>query len=260
MIYFIGLHNLGLTFYFEQFCVSRHILNQRLVPRWLQRGEKDAAKKHWILDSGAYTELNKYGQWQITPQEYAKVVNLWQPSFFITMDYPCTQAVAKKTGFSIKKLQRLSLENSLELKLRYSGKSKLVPVLQGISADHYLFHLESYLKAGFAGDALYAVGSLSNRQRKVAMVEKILKAIKKMVPAIKLHGLGLKITSLRSPAVSRSLYAADSMAWSFEGRRRISDKLCSKDCLTPGKNNCRNCRRYARYWLEKLMSQNSDIL
>jgi hypothetical protein len=47
----------------------------------------------------------------------------------------------------------------------------------------------------------------------------ILSAIKDRRPDLKLHGFGLKITSLTSPYIQELLETADSMAWSFAARK-----------------------------------------
>jgi hypothetical protein len=71
--------------------------------------------------------------------------------------------------------------------------------------------------------AWVGVGSVCKRNRKPAEVEAVLRTIKLARPDLQLHGFGVKLTALRSPAVRALLHSADSMAWSFAARARGGD-------------------------------------
>jgi hypothetical protein len=46
----------------------------------------------------------------------------------------------------------------------------------------------------------------------------ILRSVRNKRPDLRLHGFGLKLTSLESREVRENLYSSDSMAWSFPAR------------------------------------------
>jgi hypothetical protein len=54
-------------------------------------------------------------------------------------------------------------------------------------------------------------------------VAAVLRAIKGVRPDLRLHGFGVKTTSLRALGVRELLYSADSMAWSLAARKQGRD-------------------------------------
>jgi hypothetical protein len=63
------------------------------------------------------------------------------------------------------------------------------------------------------------VGSVCKRNTNIMAIWMVLDAIKDVRPDLRLHGFGLKKTSLQEPIIRDLLYSADSMAWSFAARR-----------------------------------------
>ena len=63
------------------------------------------------------------------------------------------------------------------------------------------------------------VGSVCKRNGSASSVLSILTAIKQKRPDLKLHGFGLKYTSVKNRTVRAMIYSPDSMAWSFAARR-----------------------------------------
>jgi len=96
-------------------------------------------------------------------------------------------------------------------------------VLQGWTPDDYRRHLEDY------GDRLgpgawVGVGSVCKRQGDPRTIGVILERVLRARPDLRLHGLGVKLTALRSAAVRSMLHSADSMAWSYAARRQGGDQ------------------------------------
>lgn len=69
-----------------------------------------------------------------------------------------------------------------------------------------------------APGAWVGVGSVCKRQSKPAAIMSVLRAILDERPDLRLHGFGVKVTSLAEGAIRDSLYSADSMAWSYRAR------------------------------------------
>jgi hypothetical protein len=83
-------------------------------------------------------------------------------------------------------------------------------------------HIETYgdrLKFG----AWVGVGSVCKRNGNPVAVLRVLLAIKRARPDLRLHGFGLKKTALACRPIRRLLRSADSMAWSYAARREGRD-------------------------------------
>lgn len=190
----------------------------------------------WILDSGAFRELEGFGRYRHEPADYAAEVNRLariNPGLrvAVSQDWMCEPFILAKTGLTVEDHQRLTIE-------RYDALLPLVsvylmPVLQGYSLQSYLDHLNQYgdrLKPGM----LVGVGSICKRNTDVRQIEAILSAIKRKRPDLRLHGFGIKTTALGSGVVRDCLDSADSMAWSFAARRNGG-----------GQNDWRKARAFA---------------
>ncbi len=101
----------------------------------------------------------------------------------------------------------------------------LMPVLQGYDRQDYVDHVAMY-GARLEFGMWVGVGSVCKRNGDPAAIENVLMAIVAARPDLRLHGFGIKTTSLGSAVVRALLATADSMAWSFaarwEGRNRNS--------------------------------------
>ena len=135
----------------------------------------------------------------------------------VSQDYMCENWILEKTGLTVADHQRLTIE-------RYDAiQSKttmyIMPVLQGFDPQDYVTHLKAYgdrLKQGM----WVGVGSVCKRNGDPQAILKVLRAIKEVRPDLRLHGFGLKVTSLLDPRIHELLHTADSMAWSFAARSR----------------------------------------
>lgn len=215
MMFYVGLHQPSDAKHFERAFVSVNRVRHRRKP---------IGARSWIMDSGAFTELSTFGHYRHSVEHYAEVINCWahDPGLIaaVAQDYMCEPWIVAKTGLSIEEHQRLTIE-------RYDQLLPLVsvyvmPVLQGYAPADYLRHLEMY--GDRLGQGAYVgVGSVCKRNGNPAAIEKVLSAIKHARPDLRLHGFGLKTTSLGYADICDLLYSADSMAWSFAARKQGRD-------------------------------------
>lgn len=213
MRFYVGLHQPSDAKHFDRAFISINRVRGRKSP---------VPAREWIMDSGAFRELEQFGGYRHGPEEYAAEVNRLasvNPGLVVAVaqDYMCEAFMLGKTGLTVADHQRLTIE-------RYDALLPLVnieimPVLQGYSLESYLDHIDQYgdrLKHGM----YVGVGSVCKRNGDVRQIEAILSAIKRKRPDLRLHGFGLKTTALSSGVVRGCLHSADSMAWSFAARRQ----------------------------------------
>jgi hypothetical protein len=210
--FYIGLHQPGDARRFPRAFISVNRMRGRKVPIHCD---------DWILDSGAFREIEQFGGYRHLPQDYAKEVNRLKainPGLraVVSQDYMCEPFMLQKTGLSLAEHQRLTIARYDALKP--SVQVYLMPVLQGYSLRNYLDHIDQYgdrLKSGM----YVGVGSICKRNVDMRQIEAILVAIKRKRPDLRLHGFGIKTTSLSSGVIRECLESADSMAWSFAARK-----------------------------------------
>jgi len=120
----------------------------------------------------------------------------------------------------------------------------IAPVLQGYTLDEYLRCVDLYDRAGvdLTLEPVVGLGSVCRRQG-TAEAERIITTLASM--GIKLHGFGFKLQGLAK--VGRLLVSADSMAWSYDARRRPPLPGCRH-------KNCANCARFALLWRERVLA------
>ena len=223
--FFVGLHHPGDGQHFTMACIS---------VRALWRRKKPIPCPRVLVDSGAFTELNLYGRYRAGVDEYADelyrlfingIVNI---AIAVAQDYMCEPFMLAKTGLTVEEHQRLTVEryDALvdALDDRFGGRCPfpIMPVLQGYSAGDYLRHIEMYgdrLKPGM----WVGVGSVCKRNGSPDQIIAVLSGIVAARPDLRLHGFGIKLTSLKSETIRNFLFSADSMAWSFAARKQGRD-------------------------------------
>jgi hypothetical protein len=180
---------------------------------------------NWILDSGAFTEISKFGYFRHSVKEYAELINKFkvcgQLECAVTQDMMCEPFVIKRTGLTIKEHQKRTIERYDEL-IKLTNVT-IMPVLQGFAVNDYIEHLKMY-GTRLLGGMRVGVGSVCKRNSKPLQVRVILDAIKKLRPDLNLHGFGLKITALQDGNIRKLLYSSDSMSWSYAARREGRDR------------------------------------
>lgn len=212
MRFFVGLHQPGDARHFEQCMISIARLRHR---------KSAFAVGAWMLDSGAFSELSIHHHYRHTPREYAVHIRRWKSCGQLlaasSQDYMCEPFILEKTGLNIPTHQRLTIERYDALLYERTGVY-ILPVLQGYAPADYVQHVADY-GGRLADGAWVGVGSVCKRNSDIGAIETVLGAIKHARPDLRLHGFGIKTTSLQSPIVRDCLHSADSMAWSFAARR-----------------------------------------
>lgn len=212
MNFYTGLHQPSDAKHFDRAFISRNRLMKR---------KSAFAVKDWIMDSAAFTTIQKHGGYPHPVEEYAEQIKRWSTNgnlqLAVAQDYMCEHHMLKITGLTIPEHQRLTVERYDALIACDTGGVQIMPVLQGYDPSDYVRHIELY------GDRLthgmwVGVGSVCKRNGDPGAIARVLIAIKQERPDLRLHGFGLKTTALKSEFISGLLYSADSMAWSFAAR------------------------------------------
>lgn len=212
MRFFVGLHHPHVAGNFEAAFISVNAIRNR---------KSSFPAQDWIMDSGAFTTIQKHHGYPHPVKEYADQIRRWKNNgnllAAVSQDYMCEKFMLDLTGLTVADHQRLTIERYDALLAEDTGVL-IMPVLQGYSPSEYLSHIRQYgdrLKPGM----WVGVGSVCKRNSSVVSIWMVLDAIKEERPDLRLHGFGLKKTSLQEPIVRELLYSADSMAWSFAARR-----------------------------------------
>lgn len=223
-LFFVGMHHPNDAGRVPLACVSANALRSR-------KSRFSAPVGGWMLDSGAFTILNKYGFYPTSPNEYATEAERWRllvPGLRIVVaqDYMCEPFVLAKTGLTVAEHQRLTIERYDSLLVAWvlvgDASVPIMPVIQGWTPDDYVTHLRAY-GTRLAFGAWVGVGSVCKRQGDPAAIYAVLVAIKNERSDLRLHGFGVKITALKEARIRALLYSADSMAWSFSARMQGRD-------------------------------------
>ena len=213
MRFFTGLHQPSDAKHFDAAFVSVNRLKNR---------KSDFQVGDWIMDSGAFSEISRHGEYRTEVAEYAKQIERWKICgnllAAVTQDYMCEKFILEKTGMTIQEHQEKTIARYDEL-LRYETGVYIMPVLQGYEPKDYIRHLAMY-GSRLAHGAWVGIGSVCKRNGDPRAIENVLLAIHQHRPDLKLHGFGLKSTALKSGIVDQLLYSADSMAWSFQARMK----------------------------------------
>lgn len=174
----------------------------------------------WIMDSGAFTTIAKFGHYPESVAEYAAQIRRWKGNgnllAAVAQDYMCEPHMLEKTGLTFPEHQRFTIERYDALRAEDTGVY-IMPVLQGYAPQDYVSHVRQY-GPRLAHGAWVGVGSICKRNGDPKAVERVLLKIKQERPDLRLHGFGLKSTALGSGLVRELLATADSMAWSFAAR------------------------------------------
>lgn len=214
MKFYVGIHMIAQAWRFDRCMISVNRLRLR---------RSDFPVNEWMLDSGAFTEVSQHGGYRDGPEEYAAQIARWAACGSLvaasSQDYMCEPFVLERTGLSIPEHQRLTIERYDALRALVPASIHVLPVLQGFAPADYVRHVRDYGERLTPG-MWVGVGSVCKRQGDIGAIERVLLAIRRARPDLKLHGYGVKLTALSSSIVRDCLYSADSMAWSFAARKR----------------------------------------
>lgn len=214
MIFFLGIHHPASAAAVPYAFVSVHAL----------RGRKSGfPANEWIMDSGAFSTIERHGAYPDPVSTYAAEIRRFAGCgrllAAVSEDYMCEAWMLAKTGLTVPDHQRLTIERYDALLAEDTAGVYVMPVLQGYTPAEYVAHVRAY--GDRLGPGAWAgVGSVCKRNTTPAAIEDVLLAIKAERPDLRLHGFGVKITSLASSLVRDLLATADSMAWSFSARKQ----------------------------------------
>jgi hypothetical protein len=240
---FLGTHKahwLGLVD-IPLFVSVRTLRGRKKLPR---------ARAPFALDSGGFSELNLFGKWQTTPQQYVeelrRIINeVGHLAWAASCDWMCEPFVLKKTGLTIADHQRLTVENYLELR-SLAPELPIAPVVQGYSVDDYLRCVEMYNRRGvnLQEAPIVGVGTMCRRQgKKEQEAHKILWQLHSL--GLRLHAFGFKKQGLLQSR--RFLASSDSLAWSYDARRNQAVRCGGSHA------SCANCLTFALQWRRNLL-------
>lgn len=223
------------------FVSRRRMAGRRTLPR---------ARAPWVLDSGGFSELSLFGQWKLEARDYVEEVRRFQQEvgnlqWAAIQDWMCEPFMFAKTGLSLEEHQRRTVDSYARL-LDLAPDLPWTPVLQGWEPTDYLRCLEKYEARGFnlRKVPVVGLGSVCRRQH-TQEAESIIRELGAL--GLRLHGFGFKAKGLQR--VADVLVSSDSLAWSYDARRRPPLEGCS------GHKNCANCARYAMRWLTELTAR-----
>jgi hypothetical protein len=134
----------------------------------------------------------------------------------------CEPFILARTGLDVATHQRLTIERYDALRTLVGDAAYVLPVLQGFQPSEYVDHLRQYGERLRPGQWV-GVGSVCKRNANPNAVAAVLLAIAGERPDLKLHGFGVKKTSLTSDLIRSLLHSADSLAWSYNARRNGRD-------------------------------------
>ena len=223
------------------FVSHRRLRARRTMPR---------AQCRWSLDSGGFTELAMFGGWQTTATEYADAIHRYDAEigsldWAAPQDWMCEPFMVDRTGLSVTEHQQRTVANLIELRSLVTDV-RVVPVLQGWTLDDYHAHAGMYADAGIdlAKESTVGLGSVCRRQATGEIAQIV--ATMSGDYGLRLHGFGVKGDGIRR--YGWMLHSADSMAWSYRGRR-------IKPCPHTGVSSCANCMPHALAWRERALTQ-----
>jgi hypothetical protein len=176
--------------------------------------------KNWIMDSGAFTTIAKHGGYIEPVSVYAEQIKRWKDNgnllAAVAQDYMCEPHMLAKTGMTVEQHQKLTVERYDALIAEDTGVY-IMPVLQGYDPQDYVNHINMYGKR-LAYGSYVGVGSVCKRNSDPQSIVAVIKTIKQCRSDLRLHGFGVKTTSLALSEIRDELESADSMAWSFSAR------------------------------------------
>ena len=258
--FYVGAHRPGwLETSPVPLCVAFHHLYAR------KRVGDAMPKAHglWVLDSGAFTELQKHGEWRLDPDTYGGAVTRLiddcgrPPQWVAIQDWMCEPWVISGgvhngirfagTGLTVELHQELTVMSYVYLAREFYFVPWL-PVLQGWTLQDYLRCVDMYAAAGvdLTEAPIVGLGSVCRRQN-TSEIGTIVAAL--AARGLRLHGFGIKAQGLRQYA--HLLASADSMAWSIDARWAKSATR-TPACRHEGPR-CNNCLLYAVGWRDRLL-------
>lgn len=221
------------------------------------------ASTDWALDSGGFTELQRFGAWTVTPDEYAARVRRYRDEtgnlmWAAPQDWMCEPIIINGghagpitfagTHLSVAEHQRRTVDNLIHLRTIAPDLS-WVPVIQGFTRDEYLACVDLYDRYGIdlTAEPLVGLGSVCRRQN-TSEIHEVIRAVRS-AGLTRLHGFGCKSGGLER--YGHLLTSADSLAWSMRARKAARPMA---PCTHEVPKNCANCQPFALRWRANLLA------
>lgn len=229
-----------------------HWLESSPVPLFVSRVRlKDrrsfpVARSTWALDSGGFSQLAAPPyKWDLPPVTYVSEINRFAEQigsldWAAPQDWMCEPFMLH--GRTVKEHQERTVENFCTLRDMETAVP-IIPVLQGWTPDDYMACADMYAAAGvdLKAEPTVGLGSVCRRQA-TGEAETIVMNLSNL----RLHGFGMKTEGIHR--YGGLLASADSLAWSFAGRKRGT--------CTDKKSRCANCRHWAMDWRANVLTPN----
>jgi hypothetical protein len=217
----------------------------------------------WALDSGGFTELQKYGRWTVSAAEYVARVRRYRDQtgrlmWAAPQDWMCEPIVINGgvvngqrfvgTHLSVAEHHRRTVANYGQL-CDLAPDLDIIPVVQGDTPDAYQRCRDLYwsmLRVDLTTAPRVGVGSICRRQGTVAAGH-IIRALR-AAGLRRLHLFGFSLLGLAAHGhLLTEQDSSDSMAWSDVARKLRRPAMPA--CARAGRHkNCANCLRYALHW------------
>lgn len=221
------------------FVSHRRLAGRRTFPR---------ARTSWALDSGGFTELSMFGEWQTKPTDYVAAVRRYRDEvgrldWAAPQDWMCEPSIVAKTGLNVAEHQRRTIASVGELR-SLAPDLPFVAVLQGWQIGDYLAHIDAYTAAGFdlTTEAVVGIGSVCRRQATDEIAQIVARVA---ATGIRCHGFGVKGDGVRQ--YGWLWHSADSLAWSSRGRH-------VRPCPHTAVTSCANCLPHALAWRDRVLT------
>lgn len=212
---------------------ATHFRRCMISVRRLARTVRDFDANEWMMDSGAFTQITRFGHHE-SPAWYADQIRRWsrcgQMVCAVAQDFMCEQPALDATGSTVGEHIGLTVHYYVSLMEQFGWQPPvhIMPTLQGYEVKDYLHCMRQYgplLKPNM----WVGVGSVCKRNRNPQAILEVVGSIHRERPDLKLHGFGVKLTALKDPAIRNLLWSADSMAWSFNARINGRDQNDPKE-------------------------------
>lgn len=222
MNFFPGLH---------QPCDAQHFDRAFISVNRLRDRKADFVVNDWIMDSGAFSTIATHGYYPEEPQVYAAQIKRWSRCGNLlaaaAQDFMCEDEQLIRTGAGLRHgvaiHQGFTVSRYIDLRMAMDAincPTYILPVLQGRTIGDYIRHIKMYEELGYLPHGAWVgVGSVCKRNAEVTSIWMVLSEILDYRPDLKLHGFGVKTTSLQEWRINELLHTADSMAWSYAARR-----------------------------------------
>ena len=172
-----------------------------------------------FLDSGGFSFFSRHGDYPFGAPDLAELGLRLKADAVACMDYPCESSVDRGAVRTNEDRISKTVSNARAC-LAIAGVPWL-PVIQGSSIEEYLECIRQ-LESARAIRPYMGVGTLCRRVSREDTWE-VLRAIRRALPDVRLHGFGVDLRLIRDRRIRGTLFSADSSAWNWTPRSLRTD-------------------------------------